>query len=137
MRQKIKELLNITKDYKLLYVEDNKLARESTAALFEKIFNITITAIDGQDGLEKFKQEKDFDLIITDINMPKMDGIEMIKEIREIDNDILIIILSAHNEQNYKDLSYKLNITEYLTKPVTFPILLDSLLENLEGKVFI
>ena len=79
MIEKIKELADFSKTIKVLYVEDNVDARESTLNMLENLFNDITIAIDGQDGLDKFSEGK-FDLIISDINMPNMNGIEMISK---------------------------------------------------------
>ena len=113
----IDETLKYSQKLHLLYVEDNEDAREMTAMILEDYFdNITI-AVDGKDGYEKFKNSK-IDLIITDINMPNMDGLEMSKKIREIDRDVSIIILSAHNEDDFFMNSIQIGINGYLLKPI-------------------
>ena len=94
------KLFEFAKTLKVLYVEDNEQARESTVSLLSNIFSNIEVGVDGKDGLEKFKEQK-FDLVITDINMPIMNGLEMIEEIKKIDKDIPVIIISAHSENNY------------------------------------
>jgi YesN/AraC family two-component response regulator len=134
MKEKVQKLLKISKDCNLLYVEDNKDARDSTLKLLERFFeNITI-AVNGKDGFDKFSKNKNFDLIITDINMPVMDGIEMLTKIRKVDKDIASIVLSAHNEQIYIDKAEELNVSDYLTKPIILSKLIESLLSNIKIK---
>lgn len=101
----------------LLYVEDNKELRESRKDFFQTFFKDQIIAIDGQDGYEKFINN-DIDIIITDMNMPKLDGLEMIEKIREINKDIPILALSAYNETNYLINCIKLGVDGYLLKPI-------------------
>ena len=93
----IKQLASLCKKIKLLYVEDEPALREQTVMLLSNFFDTITVAVDGQDGLTKFN-ENDIDLIVSDINMPIMDGIEMLKNIRETDNDVSFIVLSAHND---------------------------------------
>ena len=102
---------------KLLYVEDHKELREETKGLFEPFFNNIITAIDGNDGFDKFINN-DIDIIITDMNMPRVNGLEMIEKIRKIDKHIPILALSAHNETNYLINCIKLGVDGYLLKPI-------------------
>ena len=113
----IEELINYTQTLKLLYVEDNKEARESTLLILKEFFSSIVVAINGEDGYEKF-QENDIDLIITDINMPKINGLEMIKKVREIDKDVSILVLSAYNESGFFMESIKLGVEGYLLKPI-------------------
>jgi diguanylate cyclase (GGDEF)-like protein len=117
MINSLKELANISKTLRLLYVEDNEITRLETLTMLENFFVDIVVAVDGQDGLEKFKNEK-FDLIISDINMPKMNGLEMLEAIREIDNEIVFIIISAYNDNSHFATSIKLGTDGYLLKPL-------------------
>ncbi len=114
---KIEELVEFSKTLKVLYVEDNKEARESTLSFLANFFQEIEVAIDGEDGLKKFKNSI-FDIILSDINMPKMNGLEMIAKIRECNKDIPILILSAYNESGYFIDTIKLGIEGYLLKPI-------------------
>jgi PAS domain S-box-containing protein len=113
----IDEVIEYSQNLTLLYVEDNQDAREMTSMILEDFFDNIIVAVDGQDGYEKFV-ENDIDLVITDINMPKMNGLELCKKIREHDENISLIILSAHNEDNFFMESIKYGVTGYLLKPI-------------------
>jgi len=109
-------LIEQTKTLSLLYVEDNERTRMETLETLALFFEKITLAADGQDAIEKFSAE-DFDLIITDINMPNLNGIEMIKRIRVLDGHIPIIILSAHDETNYFTKTIRFGIEAYLLKP--------------------
>jgi len=113
----IESLIAFTKKLTLLYVEDNLEARETTLMVFEEFFDNIIVATNGEEGLEQFKSNK-VDLIITDINMPKLNGLDMINEIRKIDDKILIFVLSAYNESGFFIDSIKLGVEGYLLKPI-------------------
>ena len=113
----IRNIIKITKNINLLYVEDNKNTMKSSIFFFEEFFNNIITAVDGVDGLEKFKSN-DFDIVITDLSIPKLNGLKMIEEIRKINNDISIIILTAHKEFIFLIESIKLGVSAYLLKPL-------------------
>lgn len=102
---------------KLLYVEDNEQARKSTRIILEEYFHHIIVAVDGEDGLNKF-QNNSIDLIITDINMPKLNGIEMIKKIRTFNKEVPILIISAYNDTHYFTESIKFGIQGYILKPL-------------------
>ncbi len=112
----IEVIIKHTFGLKLLYVEDNDEARESTLSILEEFFKDIIVACNGEEGLELFK-ESEIDLIITDINMPKLNGLKMIQEIKKIDNEVPILVLSAHNEPAFFMQSIKLGVDGYLLKP--------------------
>jgi len=113
----IENIMKYSKNLKLLYVEDNKEARESTVLVLEEFFDNIIIAIDGKDGYDKFQENK-IDVIITDINMPRLNGLEMTAKIKELDSDIPILILSAYNESEFFMDSIKIGIEGYLFKPI-------------------
>ncbi len=112
----IDDIIKCSSDLVLLYVEDDLLARESIKMILEEFFKNIIVAVDGMDGLEKYR-DSSVDLIITDINMPKLNGLKMIEKIREEDKDTPIMILSAYTEPEYLTASIKLGIDGYLLKP--------------------
>ncbi len=112
----VESIIEQSKHINLLYVEDDPLSRKFILEIIKEFFPHTTIALDGADGLEKFK-ENEIDLIITDISMPKMNGFEMIEEIRKMDKDIPIVILSAYSEAEYfiKGIGY--GVDGYLLKP--------------------
>ena len=111
------ELQKLTKQFNVLLVEDDAGAREILQNILSRFFNSVIVAQNGEEGLEKFRDNK-IDLVVTDINMPKMNGLEMSKEIKQIDPDSHILIISAHNETNYFIEAIKLGIDGFVLKPV-------------------
>lgn len=113
----IKELTNFSKTLKVLYIEDNKDVRDSVILMLKNLFNDITVGVNGVDGFNKFQTVK-YDLIITDINMPQMNGIEMLKRIREINIDIPCIIISAHTESNYLLDAIKLGSDGFILKPI-------------------
>ncbi|MEA1919082.1 MAG: EAL domain-containing protein [Campylobacterota bacterium] len=114
---KIKDITKVSKDLKLLYVEDDALARASTLELLENFFTDITVAINGEDGLEQF-QTQTFDIILSDINMPKLNGIEMLRKIREINQEIPVLFLSAYNEASYLLDGISLGVDGYIIKPL-------------------
>ena len=85
------EILQYTKKMNLLYVEDNTEIRESISAIFQDFFSEIIFALDGEDGLEKFYENK-IDIVMTDIDMPRLNGLDMARKIIKFDQTIPIII---------------------------------------------
>jgi PAS domain S-box-containing protein len=107
-------------------VEDNKETREKTSTIFKNFFQNIITANNGKEGFEKF-QKYPVDLIITDIEMPIFNGIEMIEQIRSIDKDVSILILSAHTEMEYLFKSIQYGVKEFILKPINRKKLITSI----------
>ncbi|WP_293442108.1 EAL domain-containing protein [Persephonella sp.] len=102
---------------KVLYVEDDTGVKEATLHLLKEFFSRVITASDGLEGLNLYKKEKP-DLIITDIDMPQMSGLEMISKIRESDSDTSIVVFTAHSETEFLIESIKLGVDGYVLKPI-------------------
>ncbi len=114
-----KDLKNITNTLTLLYVEDENELRESVEVYLCKLFAEVTVAKDGQEGLESYKTGK-FDIVISDIQMPIMDGLQMSKEIKEINPDQEIIIISAYSETSYFLESIEIGINGYIIKPINY-----------------
>ncbi|EAK0161942.1 response regulator transcription factor [Campylobacter jejuni] len=110
MSQECKELI-------ILVVEDEVKARESMINILSERFSKVIRAQNGDEGLKKFKKFKP-DLVITDIAMPIMDGLDMAREIKEISDDVPIVVLSAYSEKERLLRSIDIGIDKYLIKPV-------------------
>jgi len=127
----ISDLMEYSQHLTLLYVEDDSESRESAYLLLEQLFNKVIIAVDGADGLEKFKINN-IDIIITDLNMPNMNGIAMMEKIKQINNNIPTIILSAHNEKSYMKESVNLGIIEYIHKPLDMDQLFEALYNSVK-----
>ena len=107
----------------IMYVEDDESIRTSLGNILKKVFNEVITCVDGKDGVSNYKlytQDMDiqFDAIVSDINMPNMNGLEMVKEIRKLDADIPVILTTAHGEANYLMEAIKVNVSGYTLKPI-------------------
>ena len=116
----IDELIKQTQKLKVLYVEDNKDARESTMGLLKNIFSDITTAVDGRDGLDKFHESGSYyNLVISDINMPNMNGIEMVTAIKKSRDDVRVCLISAYDSLEYP-IDQNLNIDVRLSKPIDF-----------------
>ena len=126
------------KNQTVLFVEDEELARDILAKILSKIFKQVITASNGAEGLEKFKDSKssdnEIDLIISDINMPIMNGLDMVENIREIDISVPVIFVTARNETNNILRAIDLNVTNYIIKPIQTDVLLKKISDACEKK---
>lgn len=117
MQNAIDQLVAWSKELRVLYVEDDLSLREEVSLFLSDIFKHVDLAPHGEAGLEKLSQTS-YDLIITDIRMPVMDGIEMIEKIRANDPKQPILVTSAHNESEYLIKLINLGIKYYITKPL-------------------
>lgn len=125
-------LKKYSKDISILFIEDDADIRNETKELLEEIFLNVHIAIDGKDGLEKylkFYKENNvyYDLVLTDIKMPNMNGIDLCKAIYEQNNKQIILVLSAHNENEYLMKLINIGIRQFLLKPLEYKIFLDVL----------
>lgn len=110
---------SILKKSTLLYVEDEEILRNEISTLFESFFKEVIIASNGEEALEIFKnRQNDIDILLTDINMPKMNGIELITQVRDIDQKIPILVCTAFNDSDILIRAIKLNINDYIIKPI-------------------
>ena len=119
----VKPMLEYTKSLRVLYIEDDEVLLEATKELFDDFFACIDVAYDGVEGYEKyleFYQENSnyYDLVITDIQMPKLNGIEMSKKILKLHSTQPIIITSAHHELDYLAAAIDLGISGFISKPL-------------------
>jgi len=134
----IKELYNFTKELKVLYVEDDTYFREQTFDILEDFFKNVDVAYNGLEGLnlynEYYKNNNSYyDIVISDLNMPKMDGVTLVKEIYKININQPIIIVSAYNEAEYLNKLVELGINDFLQKPFKYDDLLKTLLSVIDN----
>ena len=127
-----KKVLKYTHDLNVLYVEDDTNLLEETLDILEDYFNSIDTANNGQIALDKYnayfeKNNTYYDLIITDINMPVMDGERFIEEMKLINFSQDIIVISAYNESKRLIKFIQNGISNFMMKPIESKQLLDIL----------
>jgi diguanylate cyclase (GGDEF)-like protein len=110
------ELLDYTKRLTLLYVEDNADAQAMMLLILQEYFDHIVTADDGLEGLEKFQSHR-VDIVITDISMPNLDGLAMVKEIKKLEETIPVLVFSAYNDTKFLHDAITLGVDGYLFKP--------------------
>ncbi len=118
----IKELLTYTKKLNILYVEDDKIFAKDTVEILDNFFYNIDLAINGEDGLEQYikyfeTNKKYYDIVITDIFMPKVNGLELTKNIYTYNQSQPIIVISAHNEAHYLLEFINIGIEYFIVKP--------------------
>ena len=128
MSTKLEELVGITSSMRILYAEDDFQLRENRTGVLSDLFLKVDEASDGQEAWEMYQHNiSAYDIIITDLNMPHMNGIELIKHIQVINPLQAIVIISAHNETEYFLESIRNSVMGYILKPIDFEQLIGSL----------
>ena len=123
-----KQDLDQLKRLTVLYVEDDELTREMYSQFLTRMVGVLITAKDGKEGLAAYHEHKP-DVIITDITMPVIDGLEMLKHVRTVDASLPAIVLSAFEMDDNQRQSGELSATIHEMKPVSGTKLRLALLE--------
>ncbi len=121
-------VLDILSNKKVLCVEDEEAILSNIVEALELVFGKVVGVKDGLEALEEIKNNV-YDVLMLDISIPHIDGLEIVKEVRQFNKKIPIIILSAHTEQEYLWRAVELKITKYLTKPYDKKTLVDALEE--------
>jgi len=120
----------LLKRLKLLYVEDDDTVRADLSSLLSNFFDTVYTAKDGQEGLSLYKEKQnEIDVIVADINMPVLTGIQMLQKIREFDKEIPTIFATAYSDNEFLVDAIKLKVSEYIIKPIDIRKLMTSLNE--------
>jgi len=101
----------------LLYVEDDEDTRKQFGLFLSQLVGTLITADDGAEGLTAYSEHKP-DIIITDIKMPNMTGLNLLTIIRSVDESVGVIVLSAYTDTEYLMKSIDVSVDAYVTKPV-------------------
>ena len=115
---KLYEIKELTKDLIILYVEDEEATRQVIMDILNLLFKEVVIAIDGVQGLEKLNTHC-IDIIMTDIQMPKMNGLDMLEQSNKLYPDIPVIITTAFSDQNYLIRSIEIKVDKYLLKPIS------------------
>lgn len=117
LKETILQLCEIGKNIRVLYVEDDSQIREEFLHFLNRFFSSVTVATNGKEGLSK-ALENTYDLIITDIMMPKLNGLEMIEKIKEKKPSQPTMIISAYHELLMLHRSIELGVDGYLFKPI-------------------
>ena len=122
---------NNFKNLSILYVEDEKMIRQNAVEYLSRICDNVLEARNGVEALEVYKKHKP-DIIISDIKMPKMNGLEFAAEIRKVDKSTPIIMVTAHTETHFLLKAVELQLIKYVVKPVTSKKLQEALSLSLD-----
>lgn len=124
------------KNFTLLYVEDNMYAQKNMQMIFQEDVREFYQAYDGNEGLELYFKYKP-DIIITDINMPILDGLAMAKQIKEDNVMQIVVIMSAFDDREVLLQSIDIGVDGFITKPIKVESVyrkLEALAQNLQNK---
>ena len=126
------ELVSVTRNLSILFIEDYQPFVDEMKEILLELFKDVVIAIDGEEALSEYvkykqKHNKNFDIVLTDIRLPKLSGVELSKAIYTIDSSQNIIVLSSYTET--EDLLELLNmgIRRFIKKPINYDELCDSL----------
>jgi len=123
---------------RVLLVEDEEDAREILEFYLDTVFDEVEVACDGVQGVEKYQHaielQQTFDVIVTDIKMPNKNGLEMIEEITQLNEEQKFIIVSAHKDEEYLFRSINLNVMSYFVKPLEVKNIME-ILKKVKNKV--
>lgn len=128
----INDILTYSKPLTLLYVEGNRDLRERNEEIFSHYFREVVCAASAREAIGLYKRRKTvtkdyFDIVITDIEMPHMNGIELCRRILAENPNQKLVALSAHNEPSYLFELINMGISSFLLKPITHRALSESL----------
>jgi len=119
-------------DFSVLYIEDDNEVRDVIFSMLKRLFGDAYEAKDGIEGFEKYKEHRP-DIVITDIKMPKLDGLSLAKKIRENDEKTKIIITTAFSDKEFLFNAIELNLERYLVKPLTRRNLIPAIQKAVKG----
>lgn len=133
MNIEVDKLREIAGDLTVLICEDDMNVLEELEDIMSMFFEKVLVAHDGAEGLEIYKQHQDdIELIITDINMPNMNGLEMMAEVKKIDDSQKSLVLSAHDDLEYVLQIIELGINQFIPKPYDVDDLVSKIFAILE-----
>lgn len=121
-----KESLKFLKTLNILYVEDEENIRNNITRTLLLMVNKVFPCSNGIEALEALERNE-IDIVLSDISMPKMSGLELSSEIRKNNKNIPIILLTAHTDTNFLLQATKLKLIDYIVKPLEFNQLKDAL----------
>lgn len=117
MLNELIQLRDMCKDYTVLYAEDDEQTQESMGSILQKLFKTTYIANNGAEAITLFKNHHP-DIVLTDIQMPKITGLELARVVKDISSQTPIIITTAFNEERYFLSAIELGIDSFLLKPI-------------------
>lgn len=107
---------------KLLFVEDNVVAAETLKSFLSNRFDHVAVVSSGEEAYEMFKEEP-FDILITDLHLPRMNGFELVKKVKHISPQTKVFIISAYNTDSNAKEAKAVGAEKFLLKPLDLDVL--------------
>ncbi|MFA7611288.1 MAG: response regulator transcription factor [Sulfurimonas sp.] len=128
-----KELLTHTKKLSVLFAEDHDDLRDNTRDILKSFFNQVHSAVNGEEAIKMYKEyylkeSKYYDIILSDIQMPRINGVELVETLYRINPNQIVIIVSAYDDSKYLLPLINLGIEQFVKKPIDYQDLLRVLL---------
>ena len=135
--EKLKELLPFSKKLNVLFVEDNEEVKAQILKMLSNFFEKIDTATNGQEALEMYNNFEEinqdfYDIVITDLSMPKLNGIDLCKEIINIKNDQVILVISAYSHPENLFELINLGVAKFIQKPIEQKKVLETIISIIE-----
>jgi len=120
VRKRIPTFASIQRRSRMLLVDDSVSVRRVVSRMLERAGYVVVTASDGYDALELLRNDSDFDVILTDLEMPRVSGYELLEEVRRRFEtaDIPVIVMTTRAGEKHQQLAFELGATDYFSKPV-------------------
>jgi len=136
-KEKLQKLSKLASSLTILYVEDDKVLQTKTKSVLDELFTHVDCCDDGVAGLELYQEynyqnNRFYDLVITDIQMPLMNGVELSKKIVAINSKQNIVVVSAHDDSNFLIEFINIGVMKFIKKPFIFDTFVESLLDVLQ-----
>ncbi len=119
---------NILRNISVLYVEDDLDTREELEMILQTYVKDLWVAGNGKEGLALYKQHRP-DIVVTDIQMPLMNGLSMAADVKDLNPEQAIVVLSAYNDTEYLFRALEIGLQDYITKPISVERLLEKLIK--------
>ena len=118
--RKVKSVLPAAQIRRLMLVDDSVSVRRIVAKMMTRAGFEVVTAVDGQDALEQLRRDQNFYAILSDLEMPRMNGYELIESLkaREETRSLPIIVMTTRAGEKHRDLAFRLGASEYFSKPI-------------------
>ncbi|WP_373035265.1 response regulator [Sulfurimonas sp.] len=129
----IKQIREYSKTMTILYVEDEPTIRDEVTRALKKIFKSVDVAANGQEGLKLYNESK-YDIVLTDIEMPIMDGIEMMRQIKAINKKQIVAISSAYDSPKYLLELIEQGVDMFILKPFDLNSFFESIHKLIKNK---